>query len=133
MYIAKDSKKVYGIESVMDAVEDAQNNAKHNNIRNVEFLKGDVENMLPSLLNSDIKPDIIIIDPPRKGCTRKFIDILSKAESEKIIYVSCNPATLARDIKLLSNKGYTVDKIQPIDMFPQTYHVECVTILNRVH
>jgi len=131
MYVAHDAKKVYGIESVMDAVENAQRNAKHNSIRNIEFLKGDVENMLPSLLNSDIRPDVVIIDPPRKGCTNKFLNILSKTESSRIIYVSCNPATLARDVALLTSKGYKVDKIQPVDMFPHTYHVECVVGLTR--
>ena len=131
MYVAGDAKKVYGIESVVDAVENAQKNAKRNNVRNIEFLKGDCEKMLPSLLNSDIRPDVAIIDPPRKGCTSKFIDILSKTECKKIVYVSCNPATLARDVKLLLNKGYSVDKIQPVDMFPHTYHVETVVLMSR--
>ena len=132
MYVAHDAKKVYGIEAVMDAVENAQRNAKKNNVRNIEFLKGDVEKMLPSMLNSDIRPDVVIIDPPRKGCTSKFLSILSKTESKKIVYVSCNPATLARDVGILTNKGYVVDKIQPVDMFPHTYHVECVVGLSRV-
>lgn len=131
MYVAKDAKKVYGVESVMDAVENAQKNAKRNNVRNIEFLKGDVQKMLPSMLNSDIRPDVVIIDPPRKGCTYKFLDILSKTECDKIVYVSCNPATLARDVKILSDKGYSAEKIQPVDMFPHTSHVECVVEMIR--
>jgi len=131
MYVAKGAKKVYGIESVVDAVENAQKNAKRNNVRNIEFFKGDCEKMLPSLLNSDIYPDVAIVDPPRKGCAPKFLDILAKTKAKKIVYVSCNPATLARDVKLLTNKGYIVDKIQPVDMFPHTYHVECVALIYR--
>ncbi|MEX1377823.1 MAG: 23S rRNA (uracil(1939)-C(5))-methyltransferase RlmD [Eubacteriales bacterium] len=131
MYVAKDAKKVYGIESVVDAVEDAQKNAKRNNVRNIEFLKGDCEKMLPSLLNSEIYPDVAIIDPPRKGCSNKFLDVLSKTECKRIVYVSCNPATLARDAKILSDRGYNVEKIQPVDMFPHTYHVECVCFLSK--
>ena len=131
IHIADGAKKVYGIESVVDAIEDAQKNAKRNNVRNIEFLKGDCEKMLPSLVNSDIRPDIIILDPPRKGSTGKLLDIVAKTESSKIIYVSCNPATLARDAKILSGKGYSIEKIQPVDMFPHTYHVECVVGLYR--
>ena len=132
MYVANDARKVFGIESVVDAVEDAQKNAKRNNVRNIEFLKGDCEKMLPSLLNSEIYPDVAIIDPPRKGCSNKFLDILAKTECKKIVYVSCNPATLARDVKILADKGYSVEKIQPVDMFPHTYHVESVCLLEKL-
>ena len=132
MHVANDSKKVFGIESVVDSVEDAQRNAKRNNIRNIEFLKGDCEKMLPVLVNSDIRPDVIILDPPRKGSTTKLLDAISKTDCKKIVYVSCNPATLARDAKQLVDKGYIIEQIQPVDMFPHTYHVETVALMSRV-
>jgi len=131
MHLADGAKKVYGIESVVESVEDAQKNAKRNNVRNIEFLKGDCEKMLPSLVNSDIRPDVIILDPPRKGSSSKLLDVIAKTECKKVIYVSCNPATLARDAKMLGDKGYKIEKIQPVDMFPHTYHVECVCLLTR--
>ncbi len=131
MHVAEGAKKVFGIESVVEAVEDAQKNAKRNNVRNIEFLKGDCEKMLPSLVNSDISPDVIILDPPRKGSTPKLLDVISKTDCSRIVYVSCNPATLARDTKILGEKGFAIEKIQPVDMFPHTYHVEAVVKLER--
>ena len=119
-------KKVYGIEIVKQAIEDAKQNASINDIRNIEFFAGDVEKIFEDVLkkNSD-KPDVIFVDPPRKGLDKHTIENILNVEPKKIIYISCNPASLVRDLKLLEEK-YDVREIQPVDMFPFTSHVECV-------
>ena len=127
LFASKHIKKLYGIEVVEDAIKDAKENAKINNITNAEFLVGEVENILPELVKKDI-PNVVFVDPPRKGLDVKTIDILLNLKSKKIIYISCNPATLARDLKLL-NKNYEIKEIQPVDMFPYTSHVECCVLL----
>jgi 23S rRNA (uracil1939-C5)-methyltransferase len=127
IYIADRVKKVYCIESYEKAVEDAIENAKLNKTENIEFIHGKSENIIDEMLNEGIKPDIIILDPPRKGCDKSLIESITKINPEKIIYISCDPATLSRDIKqLVDNNKYILNKVQPIDMFPQTGHVECV-------
>ena len=129
IFASKYFKKVYGIEIVEQAIEDAKENAKLNNIKNIEFYAGDVEKVLPEILNKEkIKPGIVFVDPPRKGLDKNTINILLELETKQIIYISCNPATLARDIALLEEK-YKVKQIQPVDMFPYTSHVECVSLL----
>lgn len=122
-------KKVYGIEIVKQAIEDAKENASINDIRNIEFFVGDVEKVFENVLkkNSD-KPDVIFVDPPRKGLDRHTIDNILKVKPKKVIYISCNPASLVRDLKLLEEK-YDVREIQPVDMFPFTSHVECCSVL----
>lgn len=122
-------KKVYGIEIVKQAIEDAKENASINDIRNIEFFAGDVEKIFEDVLkkNSD-KPDVIFVDPPRKGLDRHTIENILNVEPKKIIYISCNPASLVRDLKLLEEK-YDVIEIQPVDMFPFTSHVECCSVL----
>lgn len=122
-------KKVYGIEIVKQAIEDAKENASINDIRNIEFFAGDVEKIFEDVLkkNSD-KPDVIFVDPPRKGLDKHTIENILNVEPKKIIYISCNPASLVRDLKLLEEK-YDVREIQPVDMFPFTSHVECVAVL----
>ncbi len=123
-------KKVYGIEIVEEAIEMAKENAKLNNVDNIEFIAGDVEVAFKKLLEDDeVKPTAIIVDPPRSGLDNVTISKILETEVEKLIYVSCNPATLVRDIKLLEEK-YVVKEIQPVDMFPYTSHVECVCLLN---
>ncbi len=121
--------KIVGIESVEQAIIDANENAKLNNINNTKFFVGD---MLEILTNEFIlengKPDIIITDPPRSGMHPKVVNQLLSIGADKIVYVSCNPATQARDIQLLTEK-YIVKRIQPVDMFPQTHHVENVALL----
>lgn len=120
IFASKYFKKVYGIEIIEEAVENAKENAKINNIENTEFYAGDVEKVLPIILEKEkIKPDTIFVDPPRKGIDNHTIEILKKLEAETIIYISCNPATLARDLNLLSEK-YSIREIQPLDMFPYT-------------
>ncbi len=126
---SKHVKKIYGIETVPQAIEDAKENAKINGLENAEFFVGDVEKILPKFIrDNNIKPDVVFIDPPRKGCERTALDTILKIEPKKIEYVSCNPATLARDLKILQEK-YIVKKVVPVDMFPFTGHVEVVVSL----
>lgn len=127
LYLADKAEKIYAIESVDSAVKDAKENAKLNKVTNIEFIEGMVEDKLPSLVkNRSI--DSIIFDPPRKGLDDKTINLLLESSIEKIIYISCNPATQARDLKKLKQK-YNLVKIQPVDLFPQTYHIESLALL----
>ncbi len=130
-YIAPHCQEVVGIESSSEAINDAKKNSKRNNIRNTSYLAGDCADILPQLIDAEKYFDVIIIDPPRKGCEDKLIRELKKASAPKIIYVSCNPATMSRDIKELKNAGYSVQNVQPFDMFPQTDHVETVCLLTK--
>lgn len=131
LFIARHCKKVVGVEQLDEAVEDARKNAQLNNITNCEFCSGDVI----KILNKDFitrhgKPAVIFIDPPRSGVHPKLVQHLLEISPEKIVYVSCNPATQARDLALLSQQ-YSIEKVQPVDMFPQTYHIENVVSLTR--
>ncbi|MDO5555993.1 MAG: 23S rRNA (uracil(1939)-C(5))-methyltransferase RlmD [Clostridia bacterium] len=129
IWASKYFNKVYGIEISEDAIKDAKENAKINNIDNIEFYAGDVEIILPKIIEkNNIRPNVVFVDPPRKGLDNKTIETLLNLEAEKIIYISCNPATLARDLNLLQNK-YEIKEVQPVDMFPWTSHVECVALL----
>lgn len=129
IFLAKYVKKVYGVEIVEQAIEDACENAKINKIDNIEFRSGNVEFILDNLVKKEmIKPDVVFVDPPRKGLDKSSINNIIKVQPRKIIYISCNPATLVRDLKELENR-YDVKIIQPIDMFPFTSHVECVAVL----
>jgi 23S rRNA (uracil1939-C5)-methyltransferase len=122
-------KKMYGIETIPEAIEDAKENAKLNNIENAEFFVGDVEKVLPDLIEKrNLRADVVFIDPPRKGCDKIALDTILKVEPKKVVYVSCNPATLARDLKILEEK-YEIKEVTPVDMFPFTSHVECVACL----
>jgi len=121
---------LYGIETVPQAIEDAKENARINNIKNAEFIVGNVEDKLPKLIKEkNIKPDVVFIDPPRKGCDKIAIETLLKIGAKKIVYISCNPATLARDLVKLKEK-YEIKEVQPVDMFPFTSHVEVVSLLS---
>ena len=129
IFAAKNFKKVYGIEIVEQAIEDAKENAKINKVDNTEFYAGDVETILPEILNKiENKPEVVFVDPPRKGLDNKTIEVLKELTPKRIIYISCNPATLARDLGLLEEK-YDIQEIQPVDMFPYTSHVECVAVM----
>ena len=129
IFASENFKKVYGIEKIPQAIEDAKENAKINNVKNIEFYAGDVEAKLPEILkNIDEPPTTVFVDPPRKGLDNKTNNLLKKLEPKKIIYISCNPATLARDLKELEEK-YVVNAIQPVDMFPYTSHVEVCALL----
>ena len=126
---SKHAKYLYGIETVPEAIKDAKENAKINNIENAKFIVGNVEDELPKLIQGEkIQPDVIFIDPPRKGCDNVAIDTLLKIKPKKIVYISCNPATLARDLAKL-NEEYEIKEVQPVDMFPFTSHVECCALL----
>ncbi len=128
---AKDAKKVYGIEIVEDAIKDAKINAQINNITNEEFFVGDAGSGAQKLLKNHIQPDVVIVDPPRKGCSKETLNAVIQMNPERIVYVSCDPATLARDCKYLDEHHYHLEKIQPVDMFPGTVHVETVVLMSR--
>lgn len=129
--IAKKAKKVYGIEIVDEAIKMARENAELNNIDNTEFIVGKSEDILPKLKEKGINFDVAFVDPPRKGLEESFINTLIQMNIPKIIYISCNPATQARDCKVLSESGYKIKYIRPVDMFPMTMHVECIALIQR--
>jgi 23S rRNA (uracil1939-C5)-methyltransferase len=126
LYLANKAKQVYGVEIVPEAVRDARQNAERNGIRHVRFEAGAAEDVMPRWLEEGIRPDVIVVDPPRKGCDPRLLDAAVHMRPRRIVYVSCNPSTLARDAKYLMEKGYKTVEVQPVDMFPQTGHVECV-------
>lgn len=128
---AKYAKSVIGVEIVEQAIKDAKNNAKENGITNAEFILGSAETIASSLADDGKKADVVFIDPPRKGSDEITLDSIVKMSPEKIVYVSCNPSTLARDLAYLKDKGYITKKVQPVDMFPNTSHVECCLLLCR--
>ncbi|MCA9765802.1 MAG: 23S rRNA (uracil(1939)-C(5))-methyltransferase RlmD [Carnobacterium sp.] len=129
--LADNAKHVYGIESIEPAVENARANAALNNVENVTFEAGLAEEVMVEWSKQGRKADLVVVDPPRKGLEEAFIDAVIEIAPAKMIYVSCNPATLARDVALLIEGGYTAEKIQPVDLFPQTSHVESVTLLTK--
>ena len=131
LFAAQKASFVYGIEIVEQAIQDAKRNADINGIKNVEFIAGEAERIMPELAGKGIKADVIIMDPPRKGCNISVLEAVVKMNPEKIVYVSCNPSTLARDLKYLENNGYKTIEVQPVDMFPYTYHIETVANLQR--
>ena len=127
--MAKYAKKVYGIEIVKEAIDAAKENAKINNVDNTEFYAGDVEVVLDELINKNkVKADIVIFDPPRKGLDKKSINNILQIKPKKLVYISCNPATLIRDLKMFEEQ-YEIKTIIPVDMFPWTSHIECVSLL----
>ncbi|RLU51081.1 23S rRNA (uracil(1939)-C(5))-methyltransferase RlmD [Streptococcus iniae] len=128
---AKQVKKVYGVEVIESAVKDAEKNASKNGIKNVSFVTDSAEAAMEKWSKEGLKPTVILVDPPRKGLTESFIKASVAMAPEKITYVSCNPATMARDIKQYQELGYKLTKVQPVDLFPQTHHVECVVLLQR--
>lgn len=129
IFVSKFAKKVYGIEIVKQAIEDAHINAKLNNIKNIDFLCGDVEESFEKLIKKEkIKPDVVIVDPPRRGLDNNTIENIMKLDVKRVVYISCNPATMVRDLKVFEEK-YDIKEVQPVDMFPFTSHVECVTML----
>ena len=129
---AKSAKHVTGIEIVEQAVRDAKSNAKNNGISNVDFFADSAENAVPKLIEGGMKPDIVILDPPRKGSDEATLRAIAKAQPKRIVYVSCNASTLARDAKYLSSLGYTPTAVTGVDMFPNTCHVETVVLLSQL-
>lgn len=130
LFLAKSAKKVIGVEVVEAAIEDAKENAIRNNINNTEFITGKAEEVMPKLYKTGYKSDVVVVDPPRKGCEIEVLQTLLDMAPKKIVYVSCKPSTLARDLKILSEK-YSVEIVQPVDLFPHTTHVESVVKLKR--
>ena len=130
---AKRAKKVYGIEIVADAIKDAKINAEANNVHNIQFVNADAGKGAQMIIRSRIKVDAMIVDPPRKGCSRDTLEAINKISPKRLVYVSCDPATLARDVKILTDMGFKVEKIQPVDMFPQTVHIETIVLLQKLN
>ena len=131
LFLAEQVAHVYGVEYSTAAVADAGRNALNNDVHNVTFIAGDVAEKIVELKNKGVRPDVIVLDPPRAGCDEIVLRTAADMEPARMVYVSCNPATLARDLALLNEMGYKTVEIQPVDMFPQTYHVECVVVLQR--
>mgnify|MGYP002586864076 FL=1 len=140
LFLAQKAKKVYGVEIVPEAIADAKNNAKINEIENAEFFVGKSEEILPAYYEQYAKDhpgehahaDVIVVDPPRKGCEENLLHTMASMQPDRIVYVSCDSATLARDVKVLGELGYEVKKVRGVDQFPMTCHVECVVALHRV-
>lgn len=125
---SKNVDEIIGVEIVKEAIKDAKNNAQINNITNANFVLGDASDFMVDLAKTSEKMDVVFVDPPRKGCDEKFLSSIMKLAPKKIVYISCNPSTLARDLGILKNK-YNVIEIQPVDMFPHTYHIETIALL----
>ena len=125
LFLAQKATKVYGIEIVEDAIKDAKINAKLNNLNNVEFYVGKAEEVVPKMYSEEKTANVVVVDPPRKGCDEKVLDTIVSMKPDRVVYVSCNPSTLARDLAYLDERGYKCVEIQPVDMFPHTMHVEC--------
>ena len=128
---AKKAKQVIGVEIVENAISDAKENAVENGIKNAEFYCGAAEEIVPKLIANNCRPDVVILDPPRKGSDAKTLSAILAANPKRIVYVSCNPATLARDARFLADGGYMLTHVIPVDMFPNTEHVEVVALLTR--
>ena len=129
--LAREAAFATGVEVVEDAVADALENARRSGVENVDFVAGATENVLPMLHARQGRPDVVVLDPPRKGCEPSVLDVIADAQPQRVVYVSCNPATLARDAKLLAERGYALGDVQPVDMFGWTGHVECVVLMSR--
>ncbi|HIZ08590.1 MAG TPA: 23S rRNA (uracil(1939)-C(5))-methyltransferase RlmD [Candidatus Eubacterium avistercoris] len=138
LFLARQAKKVYGVEIVPQAIRDARENARINKIENVEFFTGKAEEILPDFYKKEEKAgrspqaDVIVVDPPRKGCDQELLDTILKMQPERIVYVSCDSATLARDLKILCREEYDLKRVRPVDQFCHTSHVETVVLMSKV-
>ncbi len=133
LHLAQHAAFVYGVEIVPQAIEDAKNNALRNGMKNVAFYAGKSEEIVPKLFKEqDVHANVIVVDPPRKGCAQSLLQTIITHGPERIVYVSCDPATLARDVKILGEGGYELMAVQPVDMFPMVFHVESVVLMTRV-
>ena len=160
LLMATKARKVYGVEIVPQAIEDAKNNALRNSLNNAEFFVGKAEEVVPRIYDEDMKkaenepvdskessglsdsasfesvmrinPDVVVVDPPRKGCDETLLDTIVKMNPKRIVYVSCDSATLARDLKYLAANGYEIARVQPVDQFAHTVHVETVVLLSQL-
>ena len=129
LFLSQKAKKVYGVEIIPQAIDNAWINAKENEVENVEFFVGESEVVIPDLINKGVKADVVVVDPPRKGCDKKLLDAITNIDAKKIVYVSCDPSTLGRDLQVLEENGYKTLEVQPVDMFPNTAHIENVALL----
>lgn len=132
LFLAQRAKKVIGIEILQEAIKDAKENARINKINNVDFYVGKTEEIIPQLYKNGERADVVVVDPPRKGCDRKLLDTIIQMKPKRVVYVSCKPSTLARDLNYLEKGGYKAKEIQPVDLFPHTMHVECVALMSRI-
>ena len=133
LFLSQKAKEVYGVEIIPQAIENAKINAVENNVDNAHFYVGESEVVIPDLISKGIKADVVVVDPPRKGCDKKLLDAITNIDAKRIVYVSCDPSTLARDLAILEENGYKTVEIQPIDMFPHTAHVETVVLMSKVN
>ncbi len=131
LFMAQKAKRALGIEIVPSAIRDAKKNAVANRIENADFLLGDAAEEMPKLAAGGLRPDVVILDPPRAGCEERVLEAIVKVKPGRVVYVSCNPATLARDLAYLYERGFKIEKVQPCDMFSRTHHVETVVKLTR--
>ena len=129
LFLAQRAKKVYGIEIVEEAIKDAKRNAEINNLDNVEFYVGKAEDVVPKMYKQGKRANVVVVDPPRKGCDEKVLDTIVSMQPARVVYVSCNPSTLARDLAYLNEKGYKSLEVQPVDMFPHSVHIENVALI----
>ena len=133
LFMAQRAGRVCGVEIIPEAVENARQNALRSGISNAEFFVGKAEEVLPAQAALGARADVICVDPPRKGCDRRCLDTILQMSPQRVVYISCNPATLARDLKILREGGYSVEIVQPVDMFPQTVHVETIVLLQKLN
>lgn len=132
LFLARKAKKVFGVEIVPEAIEDAKRNAELNGITNAEFAVGEAEIVIPKWYSEGNTADVLVVDPPRKGCDEALLQTIIDMKPKKVVYVSCNPGTLARDLRILEDGGYQTVEVQPVDMFPMTMHVEVVAKLTLI-
>ncbi|GEN83725.1 23S rRNA (uracil-C(5))-methyltransferase RlmCD [Sporosarcina luteola] len=132
LFLAQKAKEVYGVEIVPQAIEDAKRNAELNGITNANFEAGAAEDVIPRWYAEGKRFDVLVVDPPRKGCDEKLLQTILEYKPRRVVYVSCNPGTLARDLRILEDGGYRTKEVQPVDMFPQSSHVECVALMSRM-
>ena len=131
-FFADKAKEIIGVEIVPEAVEDAKKNAILNGIENAEYYCAKAEEIAQKLVKEKSRPDVVVLDPPRKGCEESLLKAVAEVQPEKIVYISCKPSTLARDLKFLAGKGYETKRVIPVNMFPKSSHVECVVLLTKV-
>ncbi|QGG47584.1 23S rRNA (uracil(1939)-C(5))-methyltransferase RlmD [Heliorestis convoluta] len=131
LYVAPHCRSVTGVEEVVQAVEDGKENALRNEVGHVEFLAGKVEELLPAFVEEGVTYDVCLLDPPRKGCSETVLAAVDAMNPQRIVYVSCDPASLVRDTIFLTQRGWSIKKVTPVDLFPQTGHLECVVLMSR--
>jgi 23S rRNA (uracil-5-)-methyltransferase RumA len=131
LWLAPDAAEVRGMDVIPEAIGDAKRNAAKNGIDNVSYESGTAEELFPRWLAQGFQPDVIVVDPPRTGCGKDLLQAVAKAKPKRLLYVSCNPSTLAKDCDYLLKQGFNVEWIRPLDMFPQTSHVECIVLIKR--